>query len=406
MAGVRPWWPLNCCSRYKVTRGRTNQRVLSAAGMPATCQSAEGKHMGVAGDPSRSGVLARHRGDTSPHARGSSAGLPRRWHRRGWAVLFAVLSAAAGSAFGVSVLRRQAAVLPFVPPVDPSVVLVEPVRLTVTVFAAGELAEWPTTAEEIGHSRVLWRRMHLVNWNGVPEPLRSESLEHMLHSYRGILMNPRAWDAMGPEDWDLVPQPMRTVAYRQMMAYWSGFYGVGQTYELPPGLISDTLSAIVMSESWFDHRGVLVNEDGSRDIGLGGSSDYARERLRVLHARGLVDAAFADAEYLNPWTATRFVAIWMSLLLDEANGDLDRAVRAYNRGIANADDAQGWRYFDAVQRRLHQFIRNRNGPPAWDYVWRRARAIEREEWSWLAERPHRRDAAQKQPAARSGATPD
>jgi hypothetical protein len=189
---------------------------------------------------------------------------------------------------------------------------------------------------------------------------------------------------MSAADWDRVPQPMRTLAFRQMTSYWSGYYNVGEAYGLAPSLVSDTLAAIMMSESWFDHRGFLINGDGSRDVGLAGSSEFARKRLRELHASGLVDAGPDDDSYYDPWVATRFVALWMSLLLNEAGGDLDLAIRAYNRGIANAGDDRGTGYLESVRRRRSVFIQNQNAPPAWDYVWRQGRAIEREEWPWMA----------------------
>ena len=313
---------------------------------------------------------------------GKTVCASQRVRLRATIVVIAALLVSASAGY-VSLHQHLESPPPQVRPIDPYKTLFDLTPVTVTVTAADQRVEWHTSAHEVRSDWTLWRRMHLADWNDVPETLRREGLDNMFAKYRPILMSPPAWDAMGPTDWDLVPQPMRFVAYRQMIAYWAGYYDVGAKYEIAPKRIADTLAAIVMSESWFDHRGLFVNRDGTQDIGLAGASDFARIRLRELHHIGIVDVALSDDAYFNPWMATRFVAIWMSLMLDEAAGDLETAVRAYHRGIANAHDSCGSMYFQTVQSRLTRFMRNRDAPPAWDYLWRKAREIEQQDWPWM-----------------------
>jgi hypothetical protein len=272
------------------------------------------------------------------------------------------------------------------PPVAaPSVrdAFIDDTRVNVSISVPGGQLPWVTTPDALVGDVALWRRMHLADWNRVPEPLREAGLEAMLRRYREVLTSPSAWDRMNADDWDLIPQPIRTVAFRHMTAYWAGYYDLGAAHGLPRHVMSDTLAAIVMSESWFDHRAIGVNRDGTRDVGLAGASEFARLRLRELHASELVDLGPEDEAYFDPWVATRFAAVWLGLLMDEADGHVDHAIGAYNRGIAGAGDALGLKYTATVHRRRSVFIRNQGSPPAWDYVWRRAREIERRAWPWM-----------------------
>jgi hypothetical protein len=281
-------------------------------------------------------------------------------------------------------IDRAARTLPHVAEIELYPLFVDTTPITLRFVVSGVVVDWRATADDIVHSDLLWQRMRLPEWNTVPGALRAQGLANMLDRYRPVLMDPSVWDRMDAGQWDLVPQPMRTIAYRHMVAYWTGYYDVGKRYGLAPKMVADTVAAIVMTESWFEHRAVFVNGDGARDLGLAQASDYARDRLRQLHGHGLVDFIATDAEYFDPWIATRFAAVWMALLLDEARGDLDLAVRAYNRGIARADDEAGAAYLALVRRRLTRFIQNDGAPPAWDVVWTKARALQRQAWPWIA----------------------
>lgn len=245
--------------------------------------------------------------------------------------------------------------------------------LTVRTTVAWTKVPTQVTPAEVRSDPTLWRRMLFNDWDLVPADLRRAGLQRLWNAYRHVLCQPGTWDAMTVHDWDWIPQPIRAVAYTQMVRYWSGFYHVGAEFALPRGVVTETLIAIVMSESWFEHRAVNATVSGNTDLGLAQASDYTRASLARLRAAGTIDFAPAkDEDYFDPWQASRVVAVWFGIMLDEVGGDLATAIRAYHRGGPSARAGEGQEYLDAVRRRRSRYLRPGGHSPTWEYLRRLA----------------------------------
>jgi hypothetical protein len=180
-------------------------------------------------------------------------------------------------------------------------------------------------------------------------------------------------------DWDLVPHPVRALAFLRMLDHWAAVYRLGPEQGVDARDATDHMAAIVIMESWFEHRAVNDTHPGHVDLGLLQATDYARFALARLERRGDVDFAPAtDDDYLDPWIATRLAVLWFGLMLDESRGDLAMAVRAYHRGTPAAREGEGVEYLEEVQRRLAHYVRGEATSPTWRFLRRRWRTRSRQ----------------------------
>jgi hypothetical protein len=213
--------------------------------------------------------------------------------------------------------------------------------------------------------------MHFEDWDTVPHGLREAGLTAMIRRYSDVIApGHRHWSRMSAADWDEVPQPIGAMAFIEMARHWTRRYAIGRPYGLSQSAMADTVAAIIMAESWFDHRGMYTNRDGSTDLGLGGSSAYCRRALRRLYAAGEVHFTVRDDEYFNPWDSSRVAAVWFRTMLDEADGDVDLAIAAYHVGITAAKEGRGAKYGASVKRKRRRYIRDDGAPPSWDFVFK------------------------------------
>jgi hypothetical protein len=221
----------------------------------------------------------------------------------------------------------------------------------------------------------LWRQMHFDDWDRIAPHVRHVGLAAMIRAHATVLTGgPRLWRDMTAADWDRIPQPIRAMAFLRMIWYWARAEDAGVEFGLQPEKLAQTIAAIVMTESWFEHRAVNQNAWGNRDLGLGQCSDHCRDTIDEMAARGQIAIAPSEADYFNPWVATRLTTIWFERELDRAAGDVDLAIRAYHRGLAAALDDKGTVYHTRVVRLRERYIQTQRASDSWRFLVRAIRS--------------------------------
>lgn len=286
------------------------------------------------------------------------------------AIAVAVSLGAAGAATSMAAMRDWAhdRTSPSVARPDLVAALADERPVTVTITTPAWTRETVTvTVDAVRSDRSLWRQMHLGDWDMVSAPLRERALDTMLVGYAHVLRR-ATWDRMTTADWDVVPQPMRAAAYLRMVHHWTAARAVGAEFGLSTAHAAQTVAAIVMAESWFEHRAFNENPYGNRDLGLAQCSDYCRRTIAAMAAAGELPFSPSDADYLDPRIGSYIATTWFERELRRAEGDVSLAIRAYHRGLEDAMDEKGDVYLAKVERVRDRYIRTQRASPSWEYL--------------------------------------
>ena len=240
-----------------------------------------------------------------------------------------------------------------------------PVHFTMTINWSK--VQVRSATEQLISNPMYWRNMHFDDWDRLPAEVQAVALERMVERYRHAAAGPAVWSQLDAAYWDMVPQPLRAVLFPRMIAHWARTYGLTRIYQLDPDEVIATLNAVMMAESWFEHRGININQWGNRDLGLGGCSDRCRRILAEMAEGGDLDFALTDEDYFTPWHATRALVVWFGLELVRADGNLPLAIRAYHRGFATAAGSadEGAEYLANVLRLRRLYFSHRVESKTW-----------------------------------------
>lgn len=299
-----------------------------------------------------------------------------RWLRRALLLLL-LLAVAAAAVAAVRVYRfvNDPVPVPRVEPRDPLASLFDTTPVPITLTAAWQKARRTVPAYQLLRDHTIWQGMHFGDWDGVPPPIRERALTAMIERYERVFTGPRVWRRMSIHEWDAVPQAIRTMAYLRMVWYWADYEQVGVEFGLEPSRVAQTIGAIVMSESWFEHRAINENQWGNRDLGLAQCSDHCRRVLGEMAEAGEIGFVLSEEDYFDPWVGTRVATVWFKRELGRADGNIDLAIRAYHRGMDAASEGEGQEYAEGVRRRRAKYILRQGAPESWQFLAREIAGI-------------------------------
>ncbi len=190
------------------------------------------------------------------------------------------------------------------------------------------------------------------SWHGGESPGSAATVNMEMENVVG---SRSAWERMSAADWDKVPETRRKEAFLRMIDHSVDHYDVGHDEGLPKSLIKDVARSIAVKESGLDHRAVNPQTD---DYGLMQLSPYARRKIEGWSSENAVDIRIkGNEDWFNPYTSAKAGVYWFSLMLEESEGDLNRAIRAYNVGIDRAKKGshRGFQYQRAVKSIMKNF---------------------------------------------------
>ena len=232
---------------------------------------------------------------------------------------------------------------PYIKPISAYSTIVNDHTLEARITAGGFKLPFKAVRSDVESNGFFWRNAYIDDWDLLPADARERGLEKLMEKYKGFLFDAGKWSEMNASSWDYVPPPVRTIAYMNMIDYWSRHYNGGKKFGMSTKEFAGLVKAIVKAESWYEHRAINRNPDGTKDLGLSHLTDCSRKSISNLFGKN-----YTGKDYLNPLVGTEAAVLWFSQMLNESNGDVKQAVRAYNKGTAKAREGEGAEYYERV----------------------------------------------------------